>query len=416
MQSVLGSLTLGYRPLWGASRALAGIQLFIQPRAKAAIDAAHLLRTLQELWLAHSPPLLLSPQTPQLLCDFLEHAPAGSPPIEIRGDWLAHESVHARAAAAQRRGLKLVWRGNLAHLPDADTARYFDRSLLTLAPEDAALALKISADQHKQDQPVARRRASPVLAGQIYEGIASRALMEHCLDEQKAWALADWPSEDVLYGFRHQGVPPAHDVIMRLMKAIDSDQSLETFEQIMGEEPVLTYRFLMYTNSAALGLRTGIDSIRRGLMMVGYGTLKSWLAEQLPHATLDPNLKPIKSAMVLRALITQQILDAGVEQDLRREIYLSGLFSHLDLLMGEPLGTVLHRMPLSERIYGATVLHSGPYASSLEMACALESSDAATTEQLCNYHDLNPEEVNRALLRVLADLDVSHTVRDAAAR
>jgi EAL and modified HD-GYP domain-containing signal transduction protein len=48
------------------------------------------------------------------------------------------------------------------------------------------------------------------------------------------------------------------------MKAIDAEQSLETFEDIMGEDPLLAYRFMVYTNSAALGLRTGIDSLRRG--------------------------------------------------------------------------------------------------------------------------------------------------------
>jgi len=33
----------------------------------------------------------------------------------------------------------------------------------------------------------------------MYENIASRALMEHCLDHGNAMALAGWPTEDVLY-------------------------------------------------------------------------------------------------------------------------------------------------------------------------------------------------------------------------
>ena len=47
VQSVLGSLTLGYRALWGRSRALAGVQLYVaQADASAAVDTPHLLRTL----------------------------------------------------------------------------------------------------------------------------------------------------------------------------------------------------------------------------------------------------------------------------------------------------------------------------------------------------------------------------------
>lgn len=41
------------------------------------------------------------------------------------------------------------------------------------------------------------------------------------------------------------------------------------------------------------------------------------------------------------------------------------------------------------------------------MACALESDDASTIRQLCEDHQLDLEETNRALLRVLANLEVA---------
>ena len=67
VQSVLGSLVLAYRPLWGRARTLAGIELSVQSDALAPVDTLHLLRTLVELWSASSPPLLLAPQNRQLL-------------------------------------------------------------------------------------------------------------------------------------------------------------------------------------------------------------------------------------------------------------------------------------------------------------------------------------------------------------
>ena len=400
VQSVLGSLILGYRPLWNPSRKLAGIQLFAHNESSAVVDAGHLLRTIQELWSASSPPLLISAQSRQLLLNLLENAPKGSPWIEVRGEWLADSEIYARVKTAHQRGLRLVWRGDIGKLPQPDVARCFDNSLLTLRPEDAVAAL----------QPPPARPGTParsvVLAGQMYENIESRALMEHCLDQGKAMALTGWPTEDVLYSMRHHPQQPSHAVIFKLMKAIDAEQSLETFEDIMGEDPLLAYRFMVYTNSAALGLRTGIDSLRRGLVMMGYSSIKRWLSDQLPHANTDPNMQPVRESMVIRAQLTAHLLNAGVENDLRREIYLCGLISKLDELLGEPLGTILRRLPLSERIYDATVLHTGPYTSGLQMACALETEDAAAIRQLCETFEMDLEEVNRALLRVLSDLDV----------
>src|SRR5574337_431006 len=348
VQSVLGSLVLGYRPLWNAARKLAGVQLYVHGQGATVVDAPHLLRTIQELWSAGSPPLLLSPRSQPLLMDLLAHAPRGAPWIEVPGDWLALPAVRERASQAHARGLRLVWRGALDHLPDTETARLFDNSLLHLSSGDAVRAL----------QAAAATQRSPLIAGQMYDNVASRALLTHCLDRGGALAVAGWPLEDVLHTLRHQPLQPAHEVVQRLLKAIDEDQSIDRFEQILGEDPLLAYRFMTYTNSAALGLRTGVDSLRRGLVMMGYGSLGRWLAEQLPHTSTEPDLRPIRTAMVLRARLTEQLLESGAGKDLRREVYLSGLFSQLDELLHEPLGTILRRLPLSERVYNAAVLRT----------------------------------------------------------
>ena len=404
VQSVLGSLILGYRPLWNRARKLAGVQLYLHNESSTVVDAGHLLRTLQELWSASSPPLLLSPQTHQLLSSLLESAPRGAPWIEVRNDWLGDSTIYNQVRTAHRRGIKLVWRGEIANLPPAEIARCFDNSLLTLRPEDAIAALQRAPQQPGSPKPPPRN-LSPILAGQMYENVASRALMEHCLDNN-ALALAGWPTEDVLYSMRHTPQQPSHAVIHKLMRAIDAEQSLETFEDIMSEDPILAYRFMIYTNSAALGLRTGIDSLRRGLVMMGYGSIQRWLSDQLPHSSTEPNMHPIREAMVMRAHLTTQLLNPGMENELRREIYLCALLSQMDELLREPLGTILHRIPLSERIYDATVLHTGPYTAGLQMACALETDDAAAIRQLCETFEMDLEEVNRALLRVLSDLEV----------
>ena len=409
VQSVLGSLLLGYRPLWSRARSLAGIQLYVQNAGLAEVDIGHLLRTVHELWTASSPPLLLSPLSRQLLCDMHEHAPRGTPWIEVRSDWLGDSAVHSRVKAAWQRGLKLVWRGPLSRLPEPDTARCFDNSLLSLTPEEAVAALKAGV-------PGSRAGAvSPIIDGQMYEGIPSRALMQHCLDQHRALALAGWPTDDLLHQMRHQPMQPSHHAIAALMKAIDQEQSIDSFEDLLAEDPLLAYRFLLYTNSAAVGLRTGIDTLRRGLVMMGYGQLQRWLSDQRPFASTEPDLEPVRQALVIRARLTSHLLNAGIEHELRREVYLCGLFSQLDLLMREPMGTCLHRIPLSQRIYDAIVLHSGPYSPALEMACALETDDASAIRSLCETHELDREEVNRALLRVLSDLEVRRPAPSAVA-
>ena len=122
VQSVLGSLVLGYRPLWNAARKLAGVQLYVHGHGAQLVDAPHLLRTIQELWSAGSPPLLLAPRSQQLLLDLLAHAPRGAPWIEVPGDWLSAPAIREAVEQAHGRGLRLVWRGPLHHLPEIGRA------------------------------------------------------------------------------------------------------------------------------------------------------------------------------------------------------------------------------------------------------------------------------------------------------
>ena len=392
-QSVVGSITLGYRPLWNKMRELAAVQLYVEAVQGGSIDAVHLVATLEELSSMATPQLLLSMQNRRLLSDMLAHAPVADYWIEVRGDWLSEPDIAQRVQTAHARGLKLVWRGALEAWAGCPLQHCFFLRLLTMAAPTVLTALQAAKGQEGL--------RSPGEPGQIYEGVASRMLADHLLDQRDAWAIAGWPAEDVLQPYRHLGVAPDRQAILRVAKAVDDDQSMERIEALLSLEPVLAWRFLSYVNSAALGLRSGIESLRHGLMMLGYGALGRWLAEQMPHASDDADLRPVNAAMVLRARLTDQLLDAGAEEGLRREVYLCGLFAELDTLLGGPLGTMLNKLPLSQRIYDATVKRSGPYAAALQMARALESEDTKTIRAVCRAQRMQIEDVNRQLLRTL---------------
>ena len=413
VQSVFSALTLGYRPLWSRARRLVGIQLFVHEDPGCNADMGHFLRSLNEIWSQQAPPLLISAQSRQVLCNLLEHAPQGSPWIEVQGDWLQQdEGIYELVQKAKARGLMLVWGGSLAEVPDADAARCFASSLLSLPPEGAngianvvrSATGKLEAAAKAEDAGFFTDQSLSLLGGQMYQGLQSLELARACLDVHDAAGVAGWPVVDTIQAFRLQQPQPSRDVLFRLMKAIDKEQSLDVMEEILSSDPVLAYRFLLYTNSAALGLRRGVDSLRRGLVMLGLGTLERWLADQLPHACSEPDLVPLRTQIVLRARLAERLIEAGVSLELQREMYLCSLFSQLDLLLHEPVANILRRTPLNERIFNAIVTRTGPYAGVLQMSQALESSDAAPIRQLREQEEWDAEELNRLLLRMLSEL------------
>lgn len=403
--TVLDGVSLGYQLIWSQLRQLRGIQLFVGVDDATALDACHLLGALDDAWSEQAPTLLLSVQSPQLLRDILEHAPCTHLWLEVHERQLRDAAMAARVQQAHQRGLKLIWRSESGARPDAALAPCFLRAMLSLSAQEALAGLRLSLrKQNSSDAAFASPVISPVQAGQIYESLASWVLAEHCLDEQGAWAVAGWPMEDVLHSYRQQRIQPAQRAIVQLIEAIDADDSSEHIEHILSDEPLLAYRFMRFANSAALGLQRDIESLRHGLLVLGLSQIRSWLLAQLPHASSDLNLQPVRSTLVLRARLMAQLLDAGEGEELRREIYLCGLLSQIDLLLGTSLAEALARLPLSERITGAILDHTGPYAPCLDLASAMESPDTQATRVLCEAQQMSSEDANRALLRTLSRL------------
>jgi len=397
-QVVLQHVALSYQLFWDDQRQLAGVQLRVDPDPLHPLDTAHLLTVLQDVWGKPKLPLLLSTSSDLLRMDLLDQLPAAFALLEVPDDTLQHPTLQPRVLRAHQRRLPMVWRGEPGQGVKAAHAACFTQSILSLTPEQALAALRVA----RRRKPGLDTGASPVQAKQIYEGVASRALANHCLDDQGISALLGWPSEDVLYACRQKRIACDQPTITHLINAIDSHMAMDGIEHALCNDPLLAYRFLRYTNSAALGLNRDISSLRQGLMVLGLGRLKTWLTEQLPQASVEPNLQPVRRAMVLRAQVTAELLHTGENEALRRELFLCGLLSQIDQLMNEPLSSTLSSLPLPARISTAIVGHSGPYWPYLAIATALENPHAHTLQDLCTTHEFELEDVNLALLRVLA--------------
>lgn len=393
--SVLGHLSLGYQWVWSRQREARAIQLFVEPDTDAAVDAAHLLDLITQTWSGKSPLLILTVQSRDLLMDLLQHARPDGPWITVADELLADPEIVAATDHASRRGLTLLWRGAPGERPPAELP-CFSRGIFSLTAGEALLAL------HAARQGAQVRRKQPVPPDQIMEGLGGLALATHCLDQQAAWGVAGWPVEDVLHAYRERPPEPHQPTLQRLIASVDADVSTDTIEQRLVQEPLLAYRFLRFANSAAFGLRNPIESLRHGLMILGLGTFRAWLVEQLTNASTDANLQPVRVAMVARAQLMAQLLDAGDEDALRREVMLCGLLSQIDLLVGEPLGSAMQRIPVPERVLSAIVSNNGPYAPYLQIAAALEYPGMRAVPELCVRHGVDLADVNRTLLRVLA--------------
>lgn len=401
--SSFGQLILGYQLIWNRLRQPCALQLFMAPAEGEPVDAPHFLRAMEHTWSGQSPTLVLTPLDAALLAGLLESCKADGPWLSVQQELLAEPRMVDLLRQAHQRGVQLLWRGPAGERPDAAIAPCFARTIISLTPGETLAGAHVAL-QHDRDNGQTGAAGDPVLPGQIVEAVPSRLMADHCLDRSGAWGIAGWPTDDVLLSHRHHPIQPSHRAIVRLIRETDDDVALDLLEHTLAEEPLLAYRFLRYTNSAALGLRKEVESLRHGMMLLGLKRFKEWLVEQMPLAIDEADMEPVRTGIVMRAHLMEYLLDAGDEDTLRREVFLTGMLSQIDGLLGEPLRDALHRLPLSERVNGAILGHSGPYAPFLELASALEYPHMDTVPALCKTHELHLDDVNRTMVRVMAQL------------
>ena len=384
---ILGQVVLGYCPMIDRQRAITATRLTVFPqRPDSTPDAAALLQALAEVWPAEGKAaLVLNVASEGLLRDCLA---ASSPPnfaLEVPA-FMAADAQHAAALAAlQARGHVLYLKGRpAAPLPAAVLACF-------------RLAI-IGFDDDQRTAAGAPAAARSV--GFVQSGVSRAGDVEESF-KRGALSVLGWPIDEPVGKGSGKTVAPDLKVIVELINRVDREEPIERLEAVLKNDPTLAFRLVRYINSAAFGLRVEISSFRHAIMMLGYQKLKRWLALLLASASSDPNMKPVMFAAVRRGLFMEELVKSAGDDQMASELFICGVFSLLDIMMGQPFEQLLKSIPVPQDVFDALVPGTGRYRPYLELVRAVEQESMFDIRNAAEALMLSAAEVNRTLLRAL---------------
>ena len=145
-------------------------------------------------------------------------------------------------------------------------------------------------------------------------------------------------------------------LLQLLTRLDDPTVSVDHLEEAIASDPQLSYQLLRYVNSAFIGLRREVDSVRRAIVIVGPPVLRQLATMLLMEATSDRPVEAGRIALV-RAGMCRAIGEAM--NDPRPAYSTVGLLSTVDLLTGVDLTTALDELPLTPDVRGALLHHEG---------------------------------------------------------
>ncbi len=164
---------------------------------------------------------------------------------------------------------------------------------------------------------------------------------------------------------------------------------------LIKQDAVLSYRLLRYINSAASGLRQPVNSIEHALVLMGRQKMYRWLTLLLfGSAELSPHAVVLQETALARARLMELAGSRVVLPAERDGLFVTGLFSMLDLVLQIPLPEALKPLNLPDAINAALLRQEGPYAPFLELALACESFDPDRIEAAAARCGIEMSDVN----------------------
>jgi c-di-GMP-related signal transduction protein len=153
------------------------------------------------------------------------------------------------------------------------------------------------------------------------------------------------------------------------------DFDFSKLDNIVKRDVALSYKLLKFINSASFGFKTKITSIKHALVMLGMVEVKKWVSLIALRNIADDKPAEIMTSSIVRARLGELLAPKIGMADKSSELFLMGLFSMIDALIGRPMSAVLADLPITEEIKDALIGRPCRYRDVYELIVSYEKGD-----------------------------------------
>lgn len=197
-----------------------------------------------------------------------------------------------------------------------------------------------------------------------------------------------------------KGLNSAQIIIIQLMEMLRQNADIRELEEVLKRDAALSYKLFRYINSVGFGLGAEIQSLRHAVTMLGYSPLYRWLSLLLATASTDSHAAVLMQTAIVRGRFAELAGQGILPKNEAENLFVVGMFSLLDRLLGMPMEEVLAKIQLAEPVAQALLTRDGMYGPFLALAeaCELNNGNIAA---LADSLFISARQVNEAHLAAL---------------
>lgn len=184
-------------------------------------------------------------------------------------------------------------------------------------------------------------------------------------------------------------------VLMDMLNLVRSEGDTCALAETAKRDPGIAVHILSMANSAAYGCNRVLTSLDQAISVLGRDVLYRWLAISVfrlgSHREHD---KALLELALSRAKFLELMARTDGATQQSDELFLVGLLSFIDALLGMPLKEVLTKMSLPPSVNDVLMRNEGPYAPYLLLALAVEKCQFQRIEQLAAMQHIDSQNIS----------------------
>ena len=206
--------------------------------------------------------------------------------------------------------------------------------------------------------------------------------IEYCLG-----GFASTPDE----ASQREDIDQGRLTLIEMLNLLRRDADLDDLVAVAKRDPGVSLQIVAMANAPVVGLAQPVASMDQAIMVLGRANLYRWLTVSMFRAGKDAEQDNTLLELALsRARFLELTSQAKLDKAQSEELFLVGLLSVMDALLGMPMTKVLEKMHLPA-IVQEVLLHSeGPYGPYLSLALALEKGRTEQAGKLTETLAIDP--------------------------
>ena len=181
---------------------------------------------------------------------------------------------------------------------------------------------------------------------------------------------------------------------IELLNLLRTDAELPALIEVAKRDPGMTYQVLQWANAPGSGCTTKVTSLNQAFMVLGRNQLYRGLTVSMFRLGAGANKERDESLLevaLTRARFLETVDQGKLPQAKRDELFLVGMLSLFDVLLGIPMANLVGKMHLSDDIRDVLLKSEGPYGPYLMLVLLLERDKIDRAFEIAGTLGIDPE-------------------------